>query len=320
MKRAAVLFEKITDFNNLRLAYLKALRGKRDTPAAIIFSLKADENLHKIKNALESGTYKTSPYHQFKIYDPKERIITAASFEDRIVHHACMNILEPVFEKQFIFHTYACRKNKGCHKAIYFAFKKAKSCKYFLKLDVRKYFDSIGHKKLKELLCKILKDEGVLKVLFEIIDSYHVAENRGLPIGNLTSQFFANFYLSPLDHFVLETLKPASYVRYMDDIIIFSSSKSHLKFIFNEMKNFISAFDLTFKQPEINSCKNGLPFLGYCISDKRIKILNKNRRRKNKKIKFLSYLAEKGLIDEDEFSVRLSGILNIMGVSKNCNF
>ncbi len=312
MKRANALFEKITDFNNLRLAYLKALRGKRNTAAAIIFGLKADENLYKIKNTLESGTYKTAPYHQFKIYDPKERIITAASFEDRIIHHACMNVLEPLFEKQFIFHTYACRKNKGCHKAIYFAFKKAKSCKYFLKLDVRKYFDSICHKKLKELLCKILKDERVLKVLFEIIDSYHVSEGRGLPIGNLTSQFFANFYLSPLDHFVLESLKPVSYVRYMDDIIIFSSSKSQLKFIFNQMKNFIYYFDLAFKQPEINSCKNGLPFLGYSISDKRIKILNKNRRRKNKKIKFLSCQFEKGLIDENEFSVRLTGILNVI--------
>ncbi len=313
MKRTANLFEQISDFNNLRLAYLKALKGKRHTPAALIFDLKADENLYKIKTKLENGNLKIGTYRQFKIYDPKERIITAASFEDRIVHHAVMNILEPIFEKQFIFHTYACRKNKGSHKAIYYAFKKAKSCKYFLKLDVKKYFDSIFHEKLKILLKKILKDEKTLNILFLIIDSYQVTPDRGLPIGNLTSQFFANYYLSPLDHFVLENLKPAGYVRYMDDIIIFASSKSQLKNIFLQMKNFVSDFSLTFKQPVINSCKNGIPFLGYSISDKKIKLLNKNRRRKIKRIKLLIHEFKNKIIPETEFSTRLTSILNVTG-------
>lgn len=118
------------------------------------------------------------------------------------MHHAIMNVLEPVFEKQFIFHTYACRKGKGSHKAIKYAFCKAKNCEYFLKLDVKKYFENIDHNILKRKLSKILKDKDCLDLLFDIIDSFSI--EKGLPIGNLTSQFFANLYLSELDHFVLE--------------------------------------------------------------------------------------------------------------------
>lgn len=131
MKRKDNLFEQITDFNNLRTAYLKALKGKRFSNTALIFDLKADENLYRMKTVLEKNAYKIGNYRQFKIYDPKERVITAASFDDRIVHHSIMNILEAVFERQFIFHTYACRKQKGTHKAVQYVFKKSKTANIF---------------------------------------------------------------------------------------------------------------------------------------------------------------------------------------------
>ena len=121
MKRVDNLFEQITDLNNLKFAYLKALKGKRYTPEVLIYTKRIDKNLFNLKIQLENETYNHGKYRQFKIYDPKERLITAASFEDRIIHHAIMNILEPVFEKQFIFHTYACRKGKGTHKAVDYA-------------------------------------------------------------------------------------------------------------------------------------------------------------------------------------------------------
>ena len=298
MKRVSNLFLQITDFNNLRLAYLKALKGKRSSSSAIIFRANADINLYQLKKDLESQTYKPGKNNQFKIYDPKERIITAACFEDRIVHHAVMNILEPVFEKQFIFHTYACRKNKGTHKAVKYVCNKVKHYSYYLKLDVRKYFDSISHQKMKNLLCRIIKDKQTLNLLLKIIDSYSISEEKGLPIGNLTSQFFANFYLSGLDHYVLEQLKVQGYVRYMDDIIIFSNSKEELREIFKHIKTFALSFELIFKQPVINSCKNGVPFLGYLISNNKIKVLSKNRKRKMKKIKKLTYDYSKVSIDE----------------------
>lgn len=259
MKRTDNLFNQITDLENLKSAYLKALKGKRFTPAAIIYGNRLDENLYNLKILLKSETYDHGTYRQFKIYDPKERLITAASFEDRIIHHATMLILEPVFEKQFICHTYACRKRKGTHKAVEYASKQAKQCEYFLKLDVRKYFDNVDHDVLKTLLCRIIKDKKCLRLLFSIIDSFG-ENNKQLPIGNLTSQFFANFYLSSMDHMVLEIYKALS------------------DFVVNELF-------LTFKQPVINKCANEIPFLGFLIRRNSISILSKNWKRKLKRAK-----------------------------------
>lgn len=283
MKRSDNLFEQITDLENLKLAYLKALKGKRYTPAAIIYGNRLDENIYNLKIQLENETYKHGTYRQFIIYDPKERIITAACFEDRIIHHATMLILEPVFEKQFIYHTYACRKDKGTHKAVDYASKKAKQCEYFLKLDVRKYFDNVNHNVLKTKLRRIIKDEKCLKLLFSIIDSYGEGDKQ-LPIGNLTSQFFANFYLSSMDHLVLEKLKPQGYVRYMDDVIIFDNLKSRLMEIYRTINNYVATeLQLSFKQPMINKYVNGIPFLGFLIRKNSISILSKNWNRKLKK-------------------------------------
>ena len=163
---------------------------------------------------------------------------------------------------------------------------------------------------MKNLLCRIIKDKQTLNLLFKIIDSYSISEEKGLPIGNLTSQFFANFYLSGLDHYVLEQLKVQGYVRYMDDIIIFSNSKEELREIFKHIKTFALSFELIFKQPVINSCKNGVPFLGYLISNNKIKVLSKNRKRKMKKIKKLTYDYSKVSIDESEFANRLNLLEN----------
>ena len=297
MKRADNLFDQITDLENLKSAYLKALKGKRYTPAALIYGNKVDENLFSLKIRLENEIYNHGKYRQFKIYDPKERVITAVSFEDRIIHHAIMLILEPVFEKQFVFHTYACRKGKGTHKAVEYVSKKAKQCEYFLKLDVRKYFDNVNHTVLKTKLRRIIKDEKCLKLLFSIIDSYGEGDKQ-LPIGNLTSQFFANFYLSAMDHLVLEKLKPQGYVRYMDDVIIFDNSKNSLLEMYRTLNTYVATeLQLTFKQPVINKCVNGIPFLGFFIRRNSISILSKNWNRKLKKVAKL----DKNYSEENEF-------------------
>lgn len=267
------------------------------TPTAIIYGNRLDETIYNLKIQLENETYKHGTYRQFKIYDPKERIITAASFEDRIIHHATMLILEPVFEKQFIFHTYACRKGKGTHKAVEYASKKAKRCKYFLKLDVRKYFDNVNHTFLKTKLRRIIKDEKCLRLLLSIIDSYGEGDKQ-LPIGNLTSQFFANFYLSSMDHMVLEKIKPQGYVRYMDDVIIFDNSKSKLLETYRTLNNYVATeLQLTFKQLVINKCVNGIPFLGFLIRRNSISILSKNWNRKLQKVAQL----DKNYSEENEF-------------------
>lgn len=292
MKRAIKLFDQICDIQNLHEAYYKASKSKRLSAEVMIFNQNYEQNLEKLRCSLIEGCYKHGKYRQFTIIDPKERIISAAPFADRIVHHAIINVLEPIFERQFIFHTYACRSGKGTHAAARYAFKKAKSCKYFLKLDVRKYFDSINHSILKNFLCRIIKDSRCLALLFGVIDTYcvnqnelNVSDKKGLPIGNLTSQFFANFYLSSLDHFVLEQLKPCGYVRYMDDIVVFENSKDRLKSIFAGIQDFCSEnLKLLLKTPVFGLCKNGVPFLGWNISSEKITVLKSTRSRMKSKL------------------------------------
>jgi retron-type reverse transcriptase len=181
------LFEDIAGYHNIRLAFLKAIRGKRSSSEVTLFCQNVDRNLRAIQNRLMAGDIQWGRYRSFTITDPKKRIISAAPIEDRIIHHAIMNILEPLFERQMIYHTYACRKNWGTHAAIQYAFSKSKGFPWFLKLDVRKYFDSVDHAVLKRIISRLIKDKKTRCLLSGIIDSYETAPGRGLPIGNLTS-------------------------------------------------------------------------------------------------------------------------------------
>lgn len=328
MKRATSLFNQIVSYENVRLAWLKARKGKSSKPVVRNFYKNVNSNLEKVQKNLKANPPVLSSYTQFTIFDPKERVISVVPFVDRVMHHAIMNVLEPVFERQFIFHTYACRKEKGSHKAVNYAFKKARNYKYFLKLDVRKYFDNIDHTVLKKLLSKIVKDVECLNLLFSLIDSYGMvvstgsttassdsttassdsttASRKGLPIGNLTSQFFANYYLSLLDHYVLEQLKPCGYVRYMDDFLLFDDSKEKLKIFLTQIESFCrKELLLELKQPVLENCKNGASFLGYLIKSDSVKLTQKSRRRKLTKLKRLNYKLKMGWIDEEEYTARV---------------
>ena len=317
MKRAKSLFNQIVDYENLRLAWLKARKGKTAKKSVQNFSHNVNENLQIIHDRMIVSPPVLSDYVQFKIFDPKERMISVVPFSDRVIHHAIMNYLEPVFERPFISHTYACRKGKGTHSAARYAFKCAKSSAYFLKLDVKKYFDSIDHSVLKQLLCRIIKDVRCLELLFCVIDSYKVPfggelaseREKGLPIGNLTSQFFANFYLSLLDHFVLEKLKPKAYVRYMDDIVIFEDSLLRLKQIFKSVEVFCSEkLLLSLKMPVFGKCRNGVPFLGWKLSLKGIRILKKTQRRMKQKLFLIDAELANGKISLEKACERTKSI------------
>lgn len=316
MKRAKSLFNQIVDYENLRLAWLKARKGKTAKKSVQNFSRNVNENLQIIHDRMIVSPPVLSDYVQFKIFDPKERMISVVPFSDRVIHHAIMNVLEPVFERQFIFHTYACRKGKGTHAAARYAFKCAKNSAYFLKLDVKKYFDSIDHSVLKQLLCRIIKDARCLSLLFCVIDSYKVSfeggssgREKGLPIGNLTSQFFANFYLSLLDHFVLEKLKPKAYVRYMDDIVIFGDSIKDLKRIFAEVERFcLEKLVLSLKEPVFGKTFRGVPFLGWRITKDRIFLLSKTRRRMKNKLWKIQKAYESDKISEEKALERTKAV------------
>lgn len=228
MKRTRVDIEQVADPENLKLAFWKAQKGKHGNVEVEDFRCNLDKNLFQLQLQLLSGDVNVGNYHYFTIYDPKERKICAASFSERVLHHALMNVCHPIFESYQIFDSYATRKNKGTYAALDRAKQYQSKFEYFLKLDVRKFFDTISHNKLKNALRNKIKGNEILQLFYKIIDSYHTNLGRGIPIGNLTSQYFANHLLAEADHFVKEKLRVKAFVRYMDDMVLWGYNKNEL--------------------------------------------------------------------------------------------
>lgn len=280
MKRAGNLYNRIVTSENIKIAYYKAKKGKRLKKDILIYNQNLEKNLQKLQVELKNRNVPVGNYHFFKIFDPKERIICAADFRERILHHAIMNVLDPVFERFQIFDSFACRKNKGTHKAVKRAFYFSKKYSYFVKMDIRKYFDSINHVVLKKLLRRKIKDKDVLSLLDSIIDSYNKTPECGLPIGNLTSQYFANLYLGFADRHIKETLKIHGYVRYMDDMVIWGENQQKLNTYKNSITSYIkNMLELDVKPAYSNQCEYGVPFLGYLVKPHGIYLQQKNKKR-----------------------------------------
>ncbi len=280
MKRAGNLIEKIACPDNIRRALFKTLKGKRDKKDAQDFVYNLNENIRTIRNELLSGSVSWGRYHTFTIYDPKERQICAAPFRDRVIHHAIINICEPVFESFQIYDSYACRKGKGLDAALERAVKFTRQNEWFLKMDVRKYFDSIDHDTLKWMLRRKFKDPRLIQIFDQIIESYHTRRGSGIPIGNLTSQFFANHYLALMDHFIKERLRCRDYLRYMDDFVVWHDSKEHLKGLRNTIQSFFhDKLHLLLKPECINKTNRGLTYLGYRLSPSRIELSRRSKKR-----------------------------------------
>jgi len=229
------MYARFCDEENIYNAYLKARNGRRYKDEILRFSYNIEKNLQNIVYELRNNKYKHGLYYEFVVNDSKKRIIRAAPFKDRIIHHALCNIIEPIFEKSFIFDSYACRLGKGLHKAIkrFKQFLRIIKLKnnlkdynniYVLKCDIVQYFNSVNKNILFELIKRKIKDENILAIILIILNSYE----KGLPIGNLTSQLFANIYLHELDFYIKNELKCKYYIRYMDDFIIFDFDKKKL--------------------------------------------------------------------------------------------
>ena len=240
MKRLGNLYELVCEISNLYKADGLAQRGKSKQFGVLIHNRNQDENLHKLQKMLLDRTYKTSDYTIFKIYEPKEReVFRLPYFPDRITHYAVMNILEPVFVSVFTADSYSCIKGKGIHAAlrnVKKALKDIEGTQYCLKFDITKFYPSVDHGILKNMLRKKIKDQDLLWLLDEIIDS-----SPGLPIGNYLSQYFANFYLTYFDHWLKEVKGVKYYFRYADDFVILSSSKSHLHKLLAECREYLSS-------------------------------------------------------------------------------
>jgi len=265
MKRHGQLMAQLADGENLRLAFWKAAKGKRGKADCLAFRERLEANLAALGAELLTGGVFVGDYHYFQVHDPKERLICAAAFRERVLHHALMNVCEPVLERGAVFDSYACRKGKGRLRAVERAQGYARTHRWFLKLDIRQYFASIHQGTLRRLLGRKFKDPVLLGIFDRIIGSYHSAPGRGLPIGNLTSQHFANFYLGPLDRFLKETLGRRAYVRYMDDFVVWGESGGDLRGVWERVRAFLAAeLKLTLKaNTALNRTAFGMDFLGY---------------------------------------------------------
>ena len=238
MKRINNLYEKIISIENLHLADSIARKGKSNQYGIIIHDRSREENILQLHEWLQTKTYKTSEYTTFKIYEPKEREIFRLPYlPDRIVHHAVMNILEPIFVNTFTSNTYSCIKKRGIHaaaSAVKSSLQDIPGTQFCLKLDIRKFYPNVDHDILKSLLRKKIKDKDLLWLLDEIIDSA-----SGIPIGNYLSQYFANFYLTYFDHWIKEVMQVKYYFRYADDLVILSDNKPYLHQLLSDIRNYL---------------------------------------------------------------------------------
>jgi RNA-directed DNA polymerase len=310
MKRSGNLFGKFCSFSNLLLAYKKAKKGCRKNNETARFGFFFEKELIALSDELKNLSYQPGSFRYFTVNDPKKRTIAVAPFRDRVVHHALVNILEPIYEPCFIFDSYATRKKKGTHAAILRAQEFLGKNHWFLKMDIEKYFDSIDHHILKTLLQRKIKDFKFLRVLFRIIENGG-DNGKGLPIGNLTSQFLANVYLNGFDHFAKDHSAIRHYIRYMDDFVVFSEDKIFLKSLKSTIEGYLQTelnLRLKEKSTVLNHKQNGLSFIGARIYPGTIRIHPKTLRRGKTKLKLRKFELDNGRIGEEKFVAALNSI------------
>ena len=249
---------------NLYEAYLNARKGKRKKRSCFDFEINLGANLNALYKEIHSGTYKPQPYHTFKVYEPKERLIHAPAFRDIVVQHAIYKVIYPIFNNTFISTSFACRKGFGTHKASIYtqkALRRYSEDLYTLKLDVKKFFYSIDRNILKSLLEKKIKDKKFINITMLFTD---YEDASGIPIGNLLSQIFALIYLNPIDQYIKRVLKVKDYVRYVDDFILFGLTRNECLKYKEKIEGFLEKnLKLTLSKSSIQKIKRGVNFVGY---------------------------------------------------------
>jgi RNA-directed DNA polymerase len=325
------LYSAVCEWTNLLLAHRLAAKGKRGKTSAAAFEYHLADRLVETQADLIDFTYTPGAYVNFLIHEPKMRKISAAPFRDRVVHHALCNVIEPIFERQFILHSYANRRGKGTHLAIQRVQSLARGYRYVLRADIVKHFPSIDHEILFENIAGVINDEGVLWLVDQILRSgegvladeyemkYFPGDNlfavfrpRGLPIGNLTSQFWSNVYMTPFDRFVTEKLGCKAYLRYVDDFALFSDSKRQLYQWKRQMIEFLEGLRLVIHEPQaqVIPCRHGIPWLGFVVypTYRKIKARNVVKFTRRLQDRWDDYCA--GEISFGEFDSSVKGWIN----------
>ncbi len=313
------------------MAYKKAAKGKRGLPSAASFDHKIADRLIDLRDQLRSDSYRPGAYTHFFIHEPKQRKISAAPFRDRVVHHAVCNVIEPAFEELFHPHSYANRKGKGTHRAIDQLQHYARRYRYCLRLDIVQHFPSIDHQILRDTLFSVVTEpntQNLMQVLLAsgqgvLADQYEMTyfagdtllaplRPRGLPIGNLTSQFWSNCYLNRFDQFVKREIGCSAYVRYVDDMALFSNSKKELLGWKQAIVARLSRLRLRIhaSAAQVSHVQHGIPWLGWVVypTHRRVKrrnVVNFHRRLKNRYDEYQS-----GQISFGEFDASIQGWIN----------
>jgi len=331
---SASLYPKVFSWDNLLLAFRKASRGKRGRVPAAAFEYHLEDNLILLQTELREKTYEPGPYQSFYIHDPKRRLISAAPFRDRVVHHALCNVIEPLFERGFVFDTFANRAGKGNHRALDSAQVFSRRHRYVLPCDVRQFFPSIDHAILQTILAGKMKDPDVLWLIRRIIASgdgvlageYEIAwfpgdglfsplRPRGLPIGNLTSQFWANCYLSSFDHFVKRDLRCPGYVRYVDDMLLFGDDKRALWEWKSAVVERFGLLRLKLHEEcsQVRPTTSGFPFLGFVLYPHKRRLKRRKGIAFARKLRLLADEYRSGNIGLDRVGAAVRGWVNHAG-------
>lgn len=342
VKRFTNLYEKIYDFENLYQAWEAARKGKRYRDEVMGFSSNLESNLINLQNHLIHGTYTVGRYRQFYVHEPKKRLIMALPFIDRVLQWAVYRQLFPLFNKQFIADSYACRPNKGTHKAVdrlqYWLRQTERKPErfYYLKLDIAKYFYRVDHEILVKMLERKINDKRLIDLLALIINSEETSFGLpvgidpdlcdpadrlfdvGMPIGNLTSQLFANLYLHELDLFAKHEMGLHYYIRYMDDIIILHHDKKHLATVKDEIEAFLcDSLRLQLnKKTAIRPCSMGIEFVGYKVWATHKKLKKKSAIKVRRGVKYAKQARDSGKITQESF---LRRIASYKGILQYCN-
>jgi retron-type reverse transcriptase len=321
MKRYGNLWNEIIAFSNLLNAAHQAQRGKRFRGNVLKFNYNLEQELFHLQAELQSKTYLPGDYRTFQIFEPKPRMISAAPYRDRVVHHALCNVIVPIFERTFINDSYANRVGFGSHRALRRFTEFARSSRYILQADIQKYFPSIDHEILKSFIHRKIKCPDTLWLINTLIDSsnpqepvinYFPGDNlliplerrHGLPIGNLTSQFFANVYLNSFDHFVKEQIKAAKYIRYVDDFALFSDDKAFLENARVEIENYLAGLRVKIHpvKSQLFETKHGANFVGFRILSDRIRVRNDSLRQTGQRLRQMFCDYNTGKIGNQEVS------------------
>ena len=320
------MFNHILSLRNLFTAWQEFKIGKTGKHDVQEFAFNLENNIFRIHNELKSRKWKPDPYTSFYVRDPKLRHIHKATIRDRTFNQALFRVLYQIFDDRFITDSYSCREKKGTHRGVL----KLQSYirmithnytrpAFALKCDVRKFFDNIDHKTLFELIKKRVADNDVLNVIDLIIKSFETKPGKGLPLGNVTSQLFANIYLNELDQFIKHTLKIKCYLRYCDDFIILEQNSDILQEYIQRIESFLVGslyLNLHPNKVTIRKCTQGVDFLGYIVMKSNIVLRTKTKKRVLRKITFLKEQLDKKLITQDLFD---STIQSYLGILKHCS-